>query len=182
MPRAKPKRSPLCEAGPRLASKVSTSVGRGFRATRLSVERGSAICKNLFWVFLYTFWFSLKNHNIPTHLLGAVILDCQPGLRGCLAKASLRVWVEWGGRRPADPGIPPLTRGTWPAVQDSPLPLPYPPIIHILKDFQQDPEFPLKSLPGESLLFLQTRCSKAWFQKPHYSWAAASSTKVVQNT
>ena len=57
------------------------------------MERGSTICNNLFWVFLYTFRFSLKNHNIPTHLLGAVILDCQPGLRGRLAKAS-----EFGGR------------------------------------------------------------------------------------
>ena len=76
MPLAKPKQSPLCPHNPHLASEVSALIGPDFTPARLFLKGGSVICKNLFWVFLYALGFSFKDHSIPTHLLGPVILAC----------------------------------------------------------------------------------------------------------
>ena len=76
MPPAKPKRSPLCPQNSRLASEVSALVGPDFTPARLFLKGDSVICKDLFWVFLYALGFSFKDHSIPTHPLGPVILVC----------------------------------------------------------------------------------------------------------
>lgn len=73
----KPKQSPLCPHNTHLASEVSGPIGPDFTLLDYFERRQCDLWgKNLFWVFLYALGFSFKDHSIPTHPLGPIILAC----------------------------------------------------------------------------------------------------------